>query len=525
MIFLNFFKAFFPVAVTVLVALCAVIISLIMTDSAIKESSQKLSHHSLEHHINNIKDFQATILLDYTEWSDAFTNLTIKNDMEWFHYSIGGTNLLNRKIHGMAFIKNNGTLVNQEIRNNNIIFSLSEETFRADFEFIKDKILENTASDAEPVSFFINNNGVPTLFSFSPITHPDSNAYPDFSMNQRDFLIFWTALTPEFISQASKELKLEDLIITSELSPGNILLKDSMGNVVTSLNWSLRQNGGNPLALSLYTSLTIFALILMGGYSSCRRILDLIRELEKSRETEETGHRIKSEFLATMSHELRTPLNSIIGFSDILKSGTNETLSDKQSEYVGHIQSSGKHLLNIINEILDMSKIEAGKYELYEVEINLRHVLNQSIIYLEKEAQDKNIILIRKIPDTLNEFVGDEKVIRQLVLNLLSNAIKFTPEMGQVTIGCGITEQGCMEIYVEDNGIGISPEKIDLITEPYLQDQDSKTRSHQGTGLGLAITKAFVELHQGTLEIRSELNMGTRVTVTFPASRVLDEMI
>jgi two-component system cell cycle sensor histidine kinase PleC len=269
----------------------------------------------------------------------------------------------------------------------------------------------------------------------------------------------------------------------------------------------------------------MFALLLIGGYFSHRRIFDLISELDKAREHAESGHRIKSEFLATMSHELRTPLNSIIGFSDILNTDPKETLNEKQHEYVGHIQSSGKHLLNIINEILDMSKIEAGKYELHEVEINLRHTLRQSLVYLENEAKEKNITLVKKIPDILNEFVGDEKVMRQLLLNLLSNAIKFTPEKGQVTLGCSVTQEGCMEIYVEDNGIGISPEKLDLITEPYLQDQGHKTRSHQGTGLGLAITKAFVEMHQGIMDIKSELNKGTRVTITFPATRVLDEMI
>lgn len=522
---MSFYRAFFPVAVTVIIALAAIIISLSMADRAIKESGHKSSLQSITQNINNIKNFQATMLLDYAEWSDTFTNLTINNNMEWFHYSIGGANLLKRKIHGIAFMKNDGTLIDQETRDHDKDYAISAETLKQNFDNIRLGMLKNTVLSADPVSFFIYNNGTPTLFSFSAITHPEANAHPDFTMDQRDFLIFWTALTPEVLSQSSVALKLKNLSITPTLSPNGYSLKDSWNQVIASLKWEPRKEEINPLALSVYTSIAMFSLLLFGGYYSFQRIFDLIRELEYSREMEETGHRIKSEFLATMSHELRTPLNSIIGFSDILKSVNNEALSSKQSEYISHIQESGKHLLTIINEILDMSKIEAGKYELYEVEINLRHALNQSIIYLEKEAEDKNITLNRKIPTVLNEFIGDEKVIRQLVLNLLSNAIKFTPEKGQITIGCAVTNQGCMEIYVEDTGIGISPEKINMITEPYLQDQEHRTRSHQGTGLGLAISKAFVELHQGTMEIKSELDIGTRVTIIFPASRVLSEMI
>ncbi|PCI44982.1 MAG: hypothetical protein COB49_10540 [Alphaproteobacteria bacterium] len=522
---MSFSKAFFPVAVTILIALYMIIVSLGITDRAIKKSGQRISYYSIAQHIHDIQDFQATMLLDYTEWSDTFTNLTLKNDMKWFHYSIGGANMLKRKIHGLAFIKNDGTLIDQETRDNNMDYAISRNVFKQNFDFIRQGMLENITLDAEPVSFFVNNNGTPTLFSLSPITHPDSTAYPDFSPDKRDFLMFWTALTPELLLQTSDILNLKDLVITAVSSPGNFLLKDSMGNIIASLEWSLREEDSNPMALSIYTSIAMFALLLLGGYFSHRRIFSLISELDQAREHAESDHRIKSEFLATMSHELRTPLNSIIGFSDILSSGTKETLSDKQTEYVGHIQSSGKHLLNIINEILDMSKIEAGKYELHEVEINLRHTLKQSIVYLEKEAKDKNITLVKKIPDALNEFVGDEKVIRQIILNLLSNAIKFTPDKGQVIIGCAVTDKGCMEIYVNDNGIGISPEKLDMITEPYLQDQDHKTRSHQGTGLGLAITKAFVEMHQGTMDIKSEINAGTHVTITFPPARVLTEVI
>lgn len=517
---MSFARAFFPVAAIVLAALVAVIISLGVTDRAIKKSNQSLSLHSMNVHFKNIQEFQETLVLDYTEWADIFTHLTMSNDIEWFNYNIGGANIINNRIHGIAYLKNDGTLIKQHTRNGTAAFRISQEIFLEDFEGIKEKTLASAANVPRSLSYFKNIGGTPALISFSPITHPNL----DFNPDNRDFLAFWTVMTPDILAQTAEMLKLENLSITSKKSPYNFIFKDSIGTMIAELSWTLKKEGTNPLALSFYTSIAIFLLLIIGGYLSFLRLTELINQLNDAKSTAERGHKIKSEFLATMSHELRTPLNSIIGFSDILQTSPKDTMTETQSEYIGHIQASGKHLLNIINEILDMSKIEAGKYDLAEEEMDMSRVINQSVIYMKKNVADKNITLIKKIPADLNEFMGDEKVIKQLLLNLLSNSIKFTPAEGQITISCAINEKGAMEIYVEDTGIGISPEKLDIITEPYLQDQDHKTRSHEGTGLGLAITKAFVEMHQGTMEITSKLKVGTRVTINFPAARVLSDV-
>ncbi len=509
----------------ILIALIAVIISLSMTDSAIKKSNHELSHHSIGLHLHYIQDFQETMVLDYTEWGDTFTNLTIKNDLEWFGYSIGGANLLSSRIHGLAFIKNDGTLRAQHTRNADKSYLIAQEVFDQDFSAVRKKALIDRSLTPLAVSYFRDINGTPTLISFSAITHPDPDAYPDFNPDDRDFLVFWTVLTPQLLAKASDMLNLQDLVLTQEISPDHYALKDSKGGNVALLKWSLKKQDTNPLALSFYTSLAMFSLLLVGGYISFIRVSELIRQLNDAKSNAERGHKIKSEFLATMSHELRTPLNSIIGFSDILQSTPESGLTETQSEYIGHIQASGKHLLNIINEILDMSKIEAGKYDLNEEEMDIKRTINQSIVFLEKAATDKNITLVREMSDTVNEFMGDAKVIKQLIMNLLSNSIKFTPDGGRVTVGCSVTGDGGLEIFVKDTGIGISPEKLDIITEPYLQDQDHKTRSHQGTGLGLAISKAFVEMHQGTMDIKSRPGEGTCVTITFPAERVLSEIV
>jgi len=522
---LSLSRAFFPVVVMILIALVAIPISLGLTNSVIKKSNHKLSHHSVDIYLNNVEDFQNAMVLDYTEWGDTFTKLTVNNDIAWFSYSIGGANLLNNKIHGLAFIKNDGTILRQHTRNKNKSFSISHDIFMKDFAFVKNKLLENRSVTPSTFSYYQNVNNIPTMISFSPITYPDPKAYPDFNPDHRDFLVFWTVLTPKMLAKICDKLQLEGLSITAQPSPDDYILKDSQGHTVARLQWALKKEKANPLAILLFTSLAMFMLLLIGGYITFSRLSELIQQLDIAKSSAERGHKIKSEFLATMSHELRTPLNSIIGFSDILQYNAADNFTDTQVEYLNHIQSSGKHLLIIINEILDMSKIEAGKYEIKEEEMDICRTIKQALIFLQKNANDKNITLVEDLPSQLNEFMGDAKVIKQTIMNLLSNSVKFTPENGQITVGCHVNEAGGMVLYVEDNGIGISAEKIGHITEPYLQDQNHKTRSHQGTGLGLAITKAFVDMHQGTMEIQSEMNKGTRVTITFPAARVLPDIV
>ena len=231
--------------------------------------------------------------------------------------------------------------------------------------------------------------GNPVLFALSPITYFGEETKAGFPADKRDFIVFWYIITDAELTHTGDSLGLAGLRLTDKKKPDNsdILstydIKDPNGTIIASLAWTSNSAVANALTLSFFISVIMFTLLLIGGYISFIRISELIGELKGARSVAEDGHQIKSDFLATMSHELRTPLNSIIGFSDILNLPSHGTLTKIQQEYVGHIQSSGKHLLTIINEILDMSKIEAGKYELYEVEINLKHSLNQSITYLQ----------------------------------------------------------------------------------------------------------------------------------------------
>ena len=242
---------------------------------------------------------------------------------------------------------------------------------------------------------------------------------------------------------------------------------------------------------------------------------------QRARETAEAANRAKTEFLANMSHELRTPLNAIIGFSEVIKSQAFGPVGAPQYlEYLGDIHSSGKQLLAVINDILDMSKIEAGEMKPIEAKFPLAGVVNSCLRLIADRAEKGSVTVTSGVRDDLPPLYADERMVKQILLNLLSNAVKFTPEGGQVTIEAGLNGAGDLAIAVRDTGIGIAPEHMDVILRPFGQVDAKLERKYEGTGLGLPLVKAMTELHGGRLEIASTPGQGTTVTVTLPAARV-----
>jgi signal transduction histidine kinase len=233
----------------------------------------------------------------------------------------------------------------------------------------------------------------------------------------------------------------------------------------------------------------------------------------------EAANRAKSEFLANMSHELRTPLNAIIGFSEVLKSQVFGPLSERYQSYAGDIFSSGSHLLGLINEILDLSKLEAGQFELHEAEMDLTVVINASIRIVEPQAEKGHVRLSARVEEGLPPLRADERRIRQVLINLLSNAVKFTPEGGRVRISC-LRHGAGVGISIADTGIGMAQDDIPKALEPFGQIDSKLARKYEGTGLGLPLAKHLVELHGGTLGIESRVNAGTTVTILFPPVRM-----
>jgi two-component system, cell cycle sensor histidine kinase PleC len=258
----------------------------------------------------------------------------------------------------------------------------------------------------------------------------------------------------------------------------------------------------------------------------------LIGELEQAKEiSDEARHRAeaanvaKSRFLAQMSHELRTPLNAILGFSEVMKSeifGAHAVAVYK--EYSSDIHNSGVHLLNLINEILDLSRIEAGRYELNEEAVSLVHVVADCHHLLKLRASNRGITIHEVFEQDMPRIWGDERAIRQIVLNLLSNSIKFTPQGGEIWLKAGWTASGGQYLSVKDTGSGIAEDEIPVVLASFGQGSNSIKSAEQGAGLGLPIAKSLIDMHGGTFTLKSKLRIGTEVIITFPPERVMSAL-
>ena len=243
----------------------------------------------------------------------------------------------------------------------------------------------------------------------------------------------------------------------------------------------------------------------------------LFRELaEKSRQLEVASQH-KSEFLANMSHELRTPLNAIIGFSEVLSERMFGDLNEKQEEYLKDIHASGQHLLSLINDILDLSKIEAGRMELELSDFDLPMTIDNALMLVRERAARRGIELQRTIDERLGQIQADERKIRQVLLNLLSNAIKFTPDGGRIDVEAK-PANGLIEVSVSDTGVGIAPEDQDAVFEEFRQ-VGTADKKVEGTGLGLALSRKFIELHGGKIWVKSQVGAGSTFTFTVPVRR------
>ncbi|HEX4533254.1 MAG TPA: HAMP domain-containing sensor histidine kinase, partial [Rhizomicrobium sp.] len=241
-------------------------------------------------------------------------------------------------------------------------------------------------------------------------------------------------------------------------------------------------------------------------------------ESDEARDRAEAASRSKSQFLANMSHELRTPLNAILGFSEMIYAGINRN-PQSQLEYAKIIHESGSHLLTLINDILDLAKIEAGGFVLREQDIDLGSLLEKCSQIVALKAEDGRVKIRNHIPSGLPHVVADERALRQIQLNLLSNAVKFTPPGGSVTAFAHIASDGAVAFGVSDNGLGIAPDDHQRVFQNFGQGRHDIVTADKGTGLGLPIAKGLAEAHGGRIHLDSGIGEGTTVTVYLPASR------
>ncbi|WP_428429003.1 sensor histidine kinase [Pararhizobium sp.] len=336
------------------------------------------------------------------------------------------------------------------------------------------------------------------------------------------------------------------LIALAATAMGTFLLRNALlftfVPVVVALS-TLTLKTGNPgyLALTVIMSTSLIFLVFMTNrmHRGNVHILsvqaekdDLIAELEvaksmsdEARRRAEEANMAKSRFLASMSHELRTPLNAILGFSEVMSTEVLGPLNNPiYKEYTGDIHRSGQHLLDLINEILDLSRIEAGKYDLNEEAIHLVEITEDCIGMVQLRARTKNISITEQFEYGMPSVWVDEKAMRQVILNLLSNAVKFTPSGGEVSVKVGWTAGGGQYLSIKDNGPGIPEEEIPVVLSAFGQGSIAIKSAEQGTGLGLPIVQAILAKHNGEFILRSKLREGTEAIAILPSKRVLQSI-
>ena len=311
-----------------------------------------------------------------------------------------------------------------------------------------------------------------------------------------------------------------------------------MAGIITLLRPGLNIGGG-VVALSAAGAVYLFVILARKLHASAIEMMEyrvekdiLIVELEQqraksdeSRLRAEEANLAKSRFLATMSHELRTPLNAILGFSEVMKDEVFGPLAHPSyKEYATDIHASGEHLLNLINEILDLSRIEAGRYELQEESIDLVDVVDTCVHMIEIRAQGREQRLRTVFQEKLPRLWADERALRQIALNLLSNAIKFTPTGGEITVKVGWTKSGGQYLSIRDTGPGMPENEIPTVLSSFGRGASAIKAAQEGTGLGLPIVKNLIDLHGGGFQLKSKVREGTEVIVTIPPQRVMEAL-
>ncbi|MDY7040784.1 MAG: ATP-binding protein, partial [Chloroflexota bacterium] len=298
------------------------------------------------------------------------------------------------------------------------------------------------------------------------------------------------------------------------------------GDIIGSLTVDSRQPGAydEEIAQTVFLFASQAALAIENAilYEETVRMVEQLEmtnaQLQEAMQQSLEADRLKSEFLASMSHELRTPLNAIIGFSEVILEGIDGPLTETQEMDLTAIHEAGKHLLSLINDVLDLAKIEAGRMKLQMKKIDLNELVSEVLSTTDASAREKDIALVSETAPALPPIFADSQRVRQILLNLISNAIKFTNN-GSVTVRADMADDENITVSIIDTGIGISAEHIAIIFEEFRQADGSSTRKYGGTGLGLPLSKRLVELHGGQMWVESEVGRGSTFSFTLPVSK------
>jgi signal transduction histidine kinase len=479
----------------------------------------------------------AGLARDYSFWDDAVENLVDQPSMEWADSNIG--EYLRTSFHiSTAFVVDGAnrptiTYVDGEAQTPSAVEPVLvalQPLFDAARAAAKGEWSQDTGPD--PSVGFVMWQGEPAIAAIAALTRQNGMPGPQWD----HLLVMIRAVDPALLNSIGTDYGFEELRWQSgdgSPSPTSVVIKAPDGGPIGALSWK-PETPGETLLSQILPVIIVSFLVMLALSGGIIFILERNRntmlghraliekqnlELQRQKEQAEQLSRAKSDFLSIISHELRTPLNAIIGFADLIRSEVRGPISPVYRDYAGDIRNSGQQLLGLISDILDLSRIEAGKLVLHEERVNLRKIAEACINLLRAQFDQKRLTVTSGNLDSLGSVLADERLVRQMLLNLLSNAVKFTPERGHINVEGVRAADGGIEIQITDTGIGMTETELKLALEPFVQIESSMVRRVEGSGLGLSITKRFIELHGGRMTLESRKDVGTKVTLWFPPAR------
>lgn len=479
------------------------------------DSSVHLANAVLKAHEGELK----ALTIEYSYWDQAVEKIVEERDVSWANNNIGGSLYEASDIVASYALDENDELIFGQVEGvRSTINPLGQYTGGLE-------ILLKRARSGDPTSIpiihtgYLESEGVIYLTSTSVFTTYLEENDEEIRQQTRSVLIFLKSLDKEHLAKTSSDYLLNNLgwVKGGHRTDASLPIVSPDNTSLATLVWQPDVPGNKSLPVLLIGIVGTFLVMAITTYFFLKRARMFAYLITRSKDRAIEANTAKTEFLANMSHELRTPLNAIIGFSDILKSEIFGPIGNKKyGEYAGDISDAGGHLLTLINEVLDLAKIEAGQRELVSEEVDINYILRSTTKFVSEKVKDKEINLKLELDENIPTFSSDQQALRQIILNLLSNAVKFTPKGGSVTCRSRYTDGNKVSLSISDTGIGIPENEIKKVMQPFGQALDGRKQDNEGTGLGLPISSKLTKLLGGKFSLTSELAVGTRAKITFP---------